>query len=108
MSNKIRWDYTPQSENLFRIKTHPLNKIKKGGEFIFQLIYVQFFLFIFLSQLKLSTGQSLATNQLTITHYVSTNKIIHLYFTHMIYLMSHVTSLNNTCEWSYKLPYSRL
>ena len=35
--------------------------------------------------------------QLTTTHYVATNKIIHMYFSHMTYLMSHVTSLNNTC-----------
>jgi hypothetical protein len=30
------------------------------------------------------------------THYVVINKIIHVYFNHMTYLMSHVTSLNNT------------
>ena len=47
-------------------------------------------------------------NQFTTTHYMSTNKIIHVYFSHMTYLMSHVTSLNNTCEWSYKLPHSGL
>ena len=35
-----------------------------------------------------------------------TNKIINLYFSHMTYLMSHVTSLNNTCEWFYKLSRS--
>ena len=45
---------------------------------------------------------------LTKSHYVSTNKIIHVCFSHMIYLISHVTSLNNTCGWSYKLPQSKL
>ena len=49
-------------------------------------------------------GYKLVCSQLTITHYVATNKIIHIYFCHMTYLISHVTSLNNTCEWSYKLP----
>ena len=44
--------------------------------------------------------------ELTTTHYVSTNKIIHVYFSHMTYLMSHVTSLNNTHGWFYKLPHS--
>ena len=38
--------------------------------------------------------------------YTPTNKIIHGYFSHMIYLMSHVTSLNNT--WFYKLSHSGL
>ena len=33
----------------------------------------------------LQTGCS----QLTTTHYVTTNKIIHVYFNHMIYLMMH-------------------
>ena len=47
-------------------------------------------------------------SQFTTTHYVSTNKIIHVYFSHMTYLMSHVTSLNNTYEWSYKLSYNGL
>ena len=46
--------------------------------------------------------------QLTTTHYVSTNKIIHVYFSHMTYFMSHVTSINNTCGCSYKLPHSGL
>ena len=31
-----------------------------------------------------------------------------MYFSHMTYLISHVTSLNNTCRWSYKLSHSRL
>jgi hypothetical protein len=44
----------------------------------------------------------------TTTHYMAINKIIHVYFIHMIYLMSHVTSLNNTCGLSYKLPRSGL
>jgi hypothetical protein len=35
-------------------------------------------------------------SQLATTHYVATNKIIHMYFTHMTYLMSHVTSLRGT------------
>jgi hypothetical protein len=34
--------------------------------------------------------------QFTTTHYVSTNKLIHVYFSHMTYLISYVTSLNNT------------
>ena len=34
-------------------------------------------------------------SQLTTTHYVLPNKIIHMYFKSH-YLMSHVTSLNNT------------
>ena len=34
--------------------------------------------------------------------YMATNQIIHMYFSHMTYLMSHVTCLNNTCGWSYK------
>ena len=49
-------------------------------------------------------GYKLISNQLITTHYVTINKIIHVYFIHMTYLMSHVTSLNNTCGWSYKLP----
>jgi hypothetical protein len=39
---------------------------------------------------------------------VTTNKIINVYFNHMTYLMSHITSLNNTCGWFYKLPRSGL
>ena len=50
----------------------------------------------------------LQTSQLTTTHYVATNKIIHMYFSHITYLISPVTSLNNTCRWSYKLPRSML
>ena len=46
--------------------------------------------------------------QFTTIHYVSTNKIIHMYFSYITYLISHVTSLNNTCRWSYKLSHSRL
>ena len=46
--------------------------------------------------------------QLATAHYVAINKIIHVYFSHMIYLMSHVTSLNNICEWFYKLSHSGL
>ena len=34
--------------------------------------------------------------QFAITHYVTACKIIHVYFSHITYLMSHVTSLNNT------------
>jgi hypothetical protein len=40
----------------------------------------------------------LTTNQLSTTHYVLNNKIIHVYFSHMTYLMSHMISLNNTCR----------
>ena len=36
-------------------------------------------------------GYKPVCSQLTTTHYVSTKKIIHLYFSHMTYLMSHVT-----------------
>ena len=53
-------------------------------------------------------GYKPVCSQLTITHYVSTTKIIHVYFSHMTYLMSHVTSLNNTHRWFYKLPHSGL
>jgi hypothetical protein len=38
----------------------------------------------------------LAINRFITTHYVVVYKTIHMYFSHMIYLMSHVTSLNNT------------
>jgi hypothetical protein len=31
--------------------------------------------------------------------YTPTNKIIHRYFNHITYLMSHVTSLNDTCDF---------
>ena len=51
-------------------------------------------------------GYKSVYSQLTTTHYVSINKIIHVYFSHMAYLMSHVTFLNNICGWSYKLPHS--
>ena len=47
-------------------------------------------------------------NQFIITHYVSINKIIHMYFSHVTYLMSHMISLNNICEWFYKMLLSRL
>ena len=53
-------------------------------------------------------GYKLVCSQLVTTHYVATNKGIHVYFSLMTYLMSHVTSLNNICEWSYKLPRSEL
>ena len=36
-------------------------------------------------------------NQLTTTYYVVANKIIHVYFSHMTYLINYVTSLYNTC-----------
>ena len=42
-------------------------------------------------------------SQLATTHYMIINKIIHVYFNHMTYLMNHVISLNNTYGWSYKL-----
>ena len=47
-------------------------------------------------------------SKLATTHYMSTNKIIHVYFNHMTYLMSDVISLNNIYGWSYKLSYSGL
>ena len=47
-------------------------------------------------------------SQLTTSHYVSINKIIYVYFSHMTYLMSHVYSLNNIRGWSYKLSHSGL
>ena len=47
-------------------------------------------------------------NVASLTHYMLINKIIYEYFSHMTYLMSHVTSLNNTCGWSYKLSHSGL
>jgi hypothetical protein len=50
----------------------------------------------------------LICSQLITTHYMATNKIIHVYFSHMTYLMSYVTSLNETCEWSYKLSRNKL
>ena len=53
-------------------------------------------------------GYKLVCSQLAITHYVVTKKIIHVYFSHMTYLMSYVTYLNNTCEWSYNLSRSGL
>ena len=46
--------------------------------------------------------------QLATTHYVAINKIIHVYFSRMTYLISHMTSLNNTCRWSYKLLHGGL
>ena len=49
-------------------------------------------------------GYKLICNQLITIYYMATNKIIHVYFSHMTYLMSHVISLNETCEWFYKLP----
>ena len=42
-------------------------------------------------------GYKPVCNQLTITHYVSSNKIIRVYFSHMTYLMSYVIFLNNIC-----------
>ena len=53
-------------------------------------------------------GYKLVCTRLTTTHYVATNKIIHVYSSHMTYLMSHVTFLNNICGWFYKLSCSRL
>ena len=59
-------------------------------------------------KLRTEFGYKSVCSQLATTHYVSTNKIMHVYFSHMTYLMSHMTSLNNTCGWSYKLPHSGL
>ena len=42
-------------------------------------------------------------NQFITTHYMIINKILHVYFSYMIYLMSYVTFVNNICEWSYKI-----
>ncbi len=36
--------------------------------------------------------------QLAKTNFLAVYKIIHVYFSHMTYLTSHVTSLNNTCK----------
>ena len=47
-------------------------------------------------------------NQFSTTHYMVTYKTIHMYFSHMTYLMSHVTSLNNACGWSSKLSRNKL
>jgi hypothetical protein len=58
--------------------------------------------------IRIEFGYKPVCSQLTTTHYVSINKIIHMYFSHMTYLISHVTSLNNTYGWSYKLPRSGL
>ena len=66
---------------------------------------------IFIAQVNLKWTEfsyKLVCSQLTTTHYVTTNKIIYVYFSHMVYLMNHVTSLNNTCGWSYNLSYSEL
>ena len=56
----------------------------------------------------LEFGYKPVCSQFVITHYMATYKTNHMYFSHMTYLMSHVTSLNNTCEWSSKLPRSKL
>ncbi len=48
-------------------------------------------------------GYKPVCSQLVTTHYVTTNKIIYVYFSHMTNLMSHVIFLNNTCGWFYKL-----
>ena len=58
--------------------------------------------------IRIKFGYKPVCSQLTTTHYVSINKIIHMYFSHMTYLISHVTFLNNTYGWSYKLPCSGL
>jgi hypothetical protein len=42
-------------------------------------------------------GYKPVCSQLATTHYVTTNKIIYVYFSHMTNLMSHVIFLNNTC-----------
>ena len=56
----------------------------------------------------MSAFYKLVCSQLATTHYVTTNKIIHVYFSYVTYLMSHVTSLNNTCGWFYKLSRNKL
>jgi hypothetical protein len=45
---------------------------------------------------RIEFGYKTICTQFAITHYVTAYKIIHVYFSHMTYLMSHVTSLNNT------------
>ena len=52
--------------------------------------------FFFLVAVSAPYHCGLITNQLSTTHYVLNNKIIHVYFSHMTYLMSHIISLNNT------------
>ena len=69
-------------------------------------IFYILILFTFFNRTEFDYKQ--VCSQLITTHYVLTNKIIHVYFSHMTYLMSHVTSLNNTREWSYKLSHSGL
>ena len=56
-----------------------------------------------LIDLWIEFGYKVVCSLFATTHYVTTNKIIHVYFSHMTYLMSHVISLNNTCGLSYKL-----
>jgi hypothetical protein len=55
-------------------------------------------IFYFLFFERTEFGYKPVYYQLTITHYVATNNIIHVYFSHMTYLMSHVTFLNNIYE----------
>ena len=50
----------------------------------------------------------LICSQLVTTHYMATNKIIYVYLSYMTYLMSHVTFLNNTYGWFYKLSHNEL
>ena len=62
--------------------------------------YLVFYFFIRPSRYivgRTEFGYKLVCCQLVTTHYVTINKIVHVYFSHMTYLMSHVTSLNNTC-----------
>ena len=57
--------------------------------------------------IRIKFGYKPVCNQFVTIYYVTTNKIIHMYFSHMTYLMIYVTSLNNICGWSYKLSRSR-
>ena len=61
-----------------------------------------------LKKLRIEIGYKSVCSKFATTHYMVVYKTIHMYFNHMTYLMSHVTSLNNTCGWSYKLPHSEL
>jgi hypothetical protein len=61
-----------------------------------------------IKSIRIEFGYKLVCCQFATIYYVAINKIIYVYFSHMTYLMSYVTSLNNTCEWSYKLPHSGL
>ena len=62
-----------------------INNYTINYEFLKSILWIKF-------------GYKLVCCQLATTYYVVINKIIHVYFSHMIYLMSDVISLNNTCR----------